>query len=235
LFYYQLHPYTHAILQLISLFSYGYFSLKLGNPKLRNFIRVVVLVESLIAITFAVMVIYYGRFPDVRLMFLLLTILVYWISYKVISKPDLFLETSDRAMISLGLRKTQKYAHSSLKPDEANRIEAELNRVMIKEKLFLDAALTIDLLSARINTSRHHLSQVLNEKLSKSYGDYVCELRLEEARMRLSNPTNFRFTIAAIALDSGFNSVSSFNEVFKKRYAITPSKFRDQHLNKMSA
>jgi AraC-like DNA-binding protein len=44
-----------------------------------------------------------------------------------------------------------------------------------------------------------------------------------------------RFTIAAIALDSGFNSVSSFNDLFKKRFGTTPSQYRQQHVSKMSA
>jgi AraC-like DNA-binding protein len=234
LFRYQLHPYTQSFIQIISLVTYGYFSLRISN-KMRNFITVLVAVESIVAITFAVMVVYYGRFPDVRLMFLLLTIVIYWISYKVVSTPDLFLEVQATPVIALELRKNQKYAHSSLRPEEAGRIELDLQQMIKNEKPFLDAALTIDVLAAKLKTSRHHLSQVLNERLNKTYIDYICELRLEESRTRLSNPANHRFTIAAIALDSGFNSVSSFNEVFKKRYGITPSKFRDQHLDQMSA
>jgi AraC-like DNA-binding protein len=234
LFKYQLHPYTHSALQIMSLVTYGYFSMRL-NPPLKIFINLIVLIESIIAITLAVMVLYYGRFPDVRLMFLLLTVLIYWISYKAVSKPEMFLETSPTPVVSLELRKTEKYAHSSLKREEATRIETDLAQLMKTEKPFLDSNLTIDVLAAKLKTSRHHLSQVLNEKINKSYVDYICDLRLEESKIRLSTPSNNRFTIAAIALDSGFNSVSSFNEVFKKRYGITPSKFRNQHLDQMSA
>jgi AraC-like DNA-binding protein/uncharacterized membrane protein YfcA len=235
LFRYQLHSYAQAVLQIVSLLTYGYLSIRLGNAQLKNFIRIVVSVETIIALTFAVMVVYYGRFPDVRLVFLLLTILIYWISYKVIAKPDLFLERETTPVVSLEIRKTQKYAHSSLKPEEADRIESELHQLIKSEQPFLDAGLTIDALSTKLKTSRHHLSQVLNERLNKSYGEYLSDLRLEESKTRLSNPSNYRYTIAAIALDSGFSSVSSFNEVFKKRYGITPSKFRDQQLKQMSA
>jgi AraC-like DNA-binding protein len=202
---------------------------------LKGFIKTVVAAEVIIITVLALMVVYYGRFPDVRILFLSLTVLVYWISYQAISKPDLFLQTEPVQVFSLGHSKTQKYAHSSLREEEAARIEKELNDVMKHQRLFLDSSLTIDLLSAKLKTTRHHLSQVINDKLGKTYGDYVCEWRLEESRKKLCDPSNNRFTIAAIALDSGFSSVSSFNDVFKKRYGTTPSKFREQFLNKMSA
>jgi AraC-like DNA-binding protein len=235
LYNFQWHTYTRAGFQLISVFAYGYLAFRLGAQQQKTFIKLVVTAESVIIVTLAVMVVYYGRFPDVRFLFLGLTALIYWISYQAIAKPDFFLETEMASIVPMGLRKSPKYAHSSLKPEEASRIEETLLRLMNTEKLFQESSLTIDLLAARLKTSRHHLSQVLNEKLGKTYVDYVCELRLEEAKIRLGNPANLRFTIAAIALDSGFNSVSSFNEVFKKRYGTTPSKFRDQLLKKMSA
>ncbi len=228
------HPYTHAALQLSSISIYAILALRLGNPLLKNFIRAVWIAESIIMITLAVMMMYYRVFPDIRLLFLSLTMLIYWISYQAISKPDLFLEVPSTPILSI-LRKEPKYSHSSLKPEEALRIEEGLKQLMTKDKLFLDSELTIDVLAAKLKTSRHHLSQVLNEKLNRTYADYVADLRLEEARMRLSNPQNNRFTIAAIALDSGFNSVSSFNELFKKRYQTTPSKFRDQQPGQMTA
>jgi AraC-like DNA-binding protein len=230
----RFHPYTEMAFQLISISAYSFLALRDGNPLLKTFIKAVWVAESIIMVTLAVMVLYYPFFPDVRLLFLSLTVLIYWISYQAIAKPDLFMETASVPVISL-LRKGPKYAHSSLKPEEANRIEDGLRVVMMKEKLFLDSEMTIESLALRLNTSRHHVSQVLNERLNKTYADYVADLRLEEARTRLSNPINNRFTIAAIALDSGFNSVSSFNETFKKRFQVTPSKFRDQQLNKMMA
>jgi AraC-like DNA-binding protein len=235
-FYILMPPlFVGAAIQITLLCFYGYASYKLGNPELRPFIISVVVSEVIIAITLALMQKYYPAFPDVRLLFIVLTGLIYWISYKAISKPDLFIEGESLPSVSIGFTKLPKYAHSSLKEEEAIRIEGGLNIAMQKERLYLDSDLTIDTLASKLNTSRHHLSQVLNERIKKTYGDFITDLRLEESRRRLSDRANFRFTIAAIALDSGFSSVSSFNDVFKKRYGVTPSKFRDQHFNKMSA
>jgi AraC-like DNA-binding protein len=229
------HPYTVATLQTISICGYALVSLRLGNKELKAFILMVMIAEVIIAFTLAGMQVYHPNVPDIRLLFIVLTALIYWISYKAISKPDFFIERETPPLVSIGFSKNQKYAHSSLKDEEAIRIETALNTVMQKDRLYLDSGLTIDTLATKLNTSRHHLSQVLNERIKKTYGDFVTDLRLEESRRRLSDRANYRFTIAAIALDSGFSSVSSFNDVFKKRYGMTPSKFRDEHLKKMSA
>jgi AraC-like DNA-binding protein len=106
---------------------------------------------------------------------------------------------------------------------------------MSNEKIFTDSKLTIDKLAGLLNTTRHHLSQVLNERIRRPYNEYISDLRLEEAQLRLSDPKSFRYTIASIALDSGFSTVSTFNEAFKKKFGMTPSAFRHQPSNQKSA
>jgi AraC-like DNA-binding protein len=230
----QFHPYAQAAFQAISLGVYTLFSFRLSNDLIKQFIAFVASAEFIIILTLAVMYMYYGRFPDVRLLFITLTILIYWISYKVLSGSNLFFQV-DAPVMSLQSQKNSKYAHSSLKPEEADRIENELAATMRDAKLFVDPSLTIDSLALKFQTSRHHLSQVLNERLQKTYADYIGSLRLEEARRRLSDPGNLRYTIAGIAMDSGFNSVSTFNEAFKRQFHQTPSRYREQVLKEKSA
>ena len=52
---------------------------------------------------------------------------------------------------------------------------------MKDKKLYLQPDLTITQLANEMNCSKHHLSQVLNELLQKSYYDYINSLRIEEA------------------------------------------------------
>ena len=229
-----LHPITEGTLQFISLAIYVRMALRLNHTQLSQFIKVVAVAETIIIIILPLMRLYYGQFPDVRLLFIVLTLLIYWISYQLISRVDLFL-AEEISQISVEFARSTKYAHSTLKSEEADRIEKNLLEIMRKEKLFLDCGLTIDALAGKLNTSRHHLSQVINERLKKTYSDYMNELRLEEVCSRLVDPVNAKYTIAGIALDSGFSSVSGFNDVFKKRFGLTPSKYRDQQLKKMIA
>lgn len=225
----QFHPYAQAAFQVTSLVVYTHLSLRLSNEHVKQFIKFVASAEFIIIVTLAVMYVYHGGFPDVRMLFIVLTILIYWISYKVFSGSRLFFQVAVPVMM-LPEKKNIKYAHSSLKSDEADRIERSLHAVMREAKLFIDQSLTIDSLASALHTTRHHLSQVVNERLHKTYGDYISELRLEEAHRRLSDPSTLRYTIAGIAMDSGFNTVSGFNEAFKKRYHLTPSRYREQAL-----
>jgi AraC-like DNA-binding protein len=228
-----IRAYPDGAFKLLSLFIYGYLCYRITDTLTWRFIRVVMIAETIIIITLAVMVVYYGRFPDVRLLFTVLTFLIYWITYKVVARSVPFREEAH--VVILHSQKGPKYAHSSLKQEEADRIETELHKLMLEQKPFLDTSLTIDGVAVKLSTNRHNLSRVLNERLKKTWSDYLNQWRLEESRKRLSDPSNFRFTIAAIALDSGFNSVSSFNDVFKKRFGTTPSKFRSQFSDQMSA
>jgi len=62
--------------------------------------------------------------------------------------------------------------------------------------------------------------------LDKSFYDYINHYRVEEARQLLIDPGKAGYKISSIAYDAGFNSVSTFNEVFRKFTGLTPSQFR---------
>ncbi|MBL7846484.1 MAG: AraC family transcriptional regulator [Cyclobacteriaceae bacterium] len=224
--------------QLVSLASYAWFSWRLLDKRkhlsLQRFILGLTVVEMVIIITLAVMYINYPRYTDARLLFVSLTLLIYWISYKQLEQPDLFV-SPDLTSASLKVASHVKYRHSGLKEGEGEVIARQLQQLMTEQRLYLDVDLTMETLSARLNISRHTLSQVLNERFQKPYFEFVNEFRLREAQARLHDPKYRHYTIAAIALDAGFNSVSNFNELFRKRLGKTPSAFRDQALKQMSA
>ena len=218
-----------ALAQIISLGIYFGMSRLLiessggnSNRTLRQFLHLVTSVEAIVAITLAVSAMYYGRIPDIRLLFILITVVIYWITWKMMTDSEL-----------LQANQALRYSHSSLKNAEALRIETEL-RKQVSLKVFTDSKLTIDKLATLLQTNRHHLSQVLNERIHQSYNDFISELRVGEARRRLADPQSERYTIAAIALDSGFSAVSTFNDSFKKAYGVTPSAFRTDALGRIT-
>jgi AraC-like DNA-binding protein len=51
---------------------------------------------------------------------------------------------------------------------------------------------------------------------------------VEEAKQLLMLPGKENYKIASIAYDAGFNSLSTFNEIFRKRTGITPSQYRKE-------
>jgi AraC-like DNA-binding protein len=239
-----LNPYVELFLKLAFLISYAFMSWRILQKSqsgirsgLTQFLIFATTAEAIIIVTMTLLLVNYGNFPDVRLLFLVLTLVIYWISYKLIAQPDLFLAASgNAAVVPMKVdNNASKYAHSGLKPEDAEKIVTSLNEAMVQKKVYIDPDLSIEKLAGSLNISRHHLSQVLNERFQRSYFDFVNGFRIEEARQRLAEQKYAHFTIAAIALDSGFSSVSSFNETFKKQFGVTPSKFREASRKKMSA
>jgi AraC-like DNA-binding protein len=135
-------------------------------------------------------------------------------------------EAQKKFLSWLPINQLKKYSNSGLSEQETKLIIVKLGQVMENQKLYLDPEITIDKLADHINCSRHHLSQVLNAGLQKSFYDYINACRVEEAKILLSDIARAHYKISSIAYDSGFNSLSAFNEIFKKLTGATPSQYR---------
>lgn len=122
-----------------------------------------------------------------------------------------------------------KYEKSSLTPEMAEAQFRKLVTVMEKEKLYLDKDIGLSRLARHLGISLHHLSQIINEKTGSNFYDYINARRIEEAKRLLLDPKMNHRSIASVAYDAGFNSLSAFNAAFKKFVKSTPSQFRKQH------
>jgi YesN/AraC family two-component response regulator len=112
-----------------------------------------------------------------------------------------------------------------LKNDFFVELKRLLEIAMVKEKVYLDDALTIHSLAAQLKTNRKYLSQLINTEFKKSFVVFVNEYRVAEAKELLKSEENRAFTIEAIGYKAGFKSKSAFNTVFKKISGETPSSF----------
>jgi AraC-like DNA-binding protein len=119
-----------------------------------------------------------------------------------------------------------KYAGSTLKEDEASEYSEKLIEYMRKEKPYLNPELTLTQLATEIDITSHHLSQIINEQFKLNFFEYINQFRVEEVKTRIKNPKFDNYSLLAIAFDSGFNSKSSFNRIFKKFTNQTPSQFK---------
>ena len=204
---------------------------------LRQFTISSMIICLVIAIIICLMYFNHPYWRNVRFGFIALTLFIYWVSYKLWSQPELFTvirgysnENGGRLpvpMLTVHLS-AKKYSNSGLSDEEMKKIISALETKMQREKPYLNPELTIDELADSLNCSRHHLSQAMNEQLDKSFYDCINHYRVEEAKLLLTDPAKSIHKIASIAFDSGFNSISTFNDVFKKVVRQTPSQYRKQ-------
>ena len=84
---------------------------------------------------------------------------------------------------------------------------------------------TLKDLSAHLGYDYCYLSKAFNSLFSTSFNDYLNTFRTDYAISLLAN-TNI--TITEIAFESGFQSIRSFNYVFKKQTGMSPAEFRNK-------
>ncbi len=102
----------------------------------------------------------------------------------------------------------------------------KLRQIMKVEKAYLDSNLKITNLAAQLNIPSHQLSQLLNSGLKNSFYEFVNYYRIEHVKKLLTDKQMGNLTIEAIAHESGFNSKSTFNQIFKKATKMTPKEFK---------
>ncbi|MBL7915267.1 MAG: helix-turn-helix transcriptional regulator [Bacteroidia bacterium] len=121
-----------------------------------------------------------------------------------------------------------KYKTSALATDVSNEIVDLLDEAMKNKKLYQDPEIRLEKLADAIGTTRHYLSQVINERKGMSFFEYINSLRITEAKSLLADPDKHKLNVIEIAYQVGFNNKVTFNSTFKKSTGLTPTVYRRQ-------
>ncbi len=121
----------------------------------------------------------------------------------------------------------KKYHKSNVSQASAIALWTQVDNFLKENKSFLNPDLTLTSLADQIVQPSKAISQAINQVKGQNFSQYITGYRIEEAQRRLSDPNHHHLTIASIAYDSGFNSLSAFNTNFKKLTGQTPKQFRD--------
>ncbi len=149
-------------------------------------------------------------------------IFVILIFYKALQHPQFLVRIIEEV-------KNQKYEGSNLSAEEKEDILQRILNYFESEKPYLNPLMTIRDVSDATGIHIKYISQVINELLNKNFHDMVNSYRINEAKWKLLDKSESESTILEILYNSGFNSKSTFNTVFKKYTGITPTEFRHQN------
>lgn len=108
-----------------------------------------------------------------------------------------------------------------------NRSEAKIEKEMLiktfnhidnhyKDDISLESA------ALAANLSIPHFCRLFKKNTGKTFNEYLNEYRVKKAEFLLNSSKK----LSEIALESGFESISSFNRAFKKYCHCSPSEFR---------
>lgn len=104
---------------------------------------------------------------------------------------------------------------------------AQLRHAMEIDKRYADENLDLPSLAQSLNLGTHQLSHLINEHLGKNYTRFIKEYRIDAAKHLLAQQPDE--TVLNIALQVGFNSLSSFHAAFKELEGMTPGNYRKQN------
>ncbi|HEY2582433.1 MAG TPA: helix-turn-helix domain-containing protein [Mucilaginibacter sp.] len=151
---------------------------------------------------------------------IILVIFVYWIGLKGYQQTR---------VIYIKAQKATKINVDNAASEEAKKYVSLIKRSMDIDKLYLDPELTVNKVAEHLDISPKLISAVLNGELKKGFSAFVNEYRINEVKERMLHPENKHITLAGLALESGFNSVATFQRVFKVSENMTPKEFLSQN------
>ncbi|ATA88575.1 AraC family transcriptional regulator [Capnocytophaga stomatis] len=185
---------------------------------------IIFLVGTIIILMREVFQIDFGFNSDL-IIFVLIVLLVFLIGFSGIRYQGIFTEKAIKEHSIVEVKTVSEYRKSGLKSDEVTQLHQEMLSLMKEKKPYLEPKLTLSQLAEQLAISSNNLSQVINQCEGKNFYDFVNSYRVDEFIKRATNDKNRGLNLLGIALDSGFNSKSSFNQVFKKHTGDTPSNY----------
>lgn len=85
--------------------------------------------------------------------------------------------------------------------------------------------ISVQSMAKALHISPSHISHIFSNKFNTSFSEYINMLRLIDAERLLKNTSK---TVTEIAFESGFESIRTFNRVFKNHFGVTPVQYRMQ-------
>jgi AraC-like DNA-binding protein len=158
-------------------------------------------------------------------LFLSLSAFIILVGYFGLRQKEIFTRFPTNSHVLVADPKA-KYLNINMSEVEIANFMERINRVMEHEKPFLNPEITLPELATLIDIPSYQLSRVINEKFGCNFFDFINGYRVNDVKSKLNNPKYSNLSLLGIAFDSGFNSKSAFNRIFKKLTGHTPSEYK---------
>lgn len=104
-----------------------------------------------------------------------------------------------------------------------------LDYALSKEEQYLDPDLSLKSLATTLGVPSRYVSYLINRYHHKNFKEYINNFRLDAFLKKAQSEEAQQKTLLALALESGFSSKSTFNQVFKNRFGKSPSQYLNQN------
>ncbi|MEX0298312.1 MAG: helix-turn-helix domain-containing protein [Kordiimonas sp.] len=125
-------------------------------------------------------------------------------------------------------READKYERSTLSAEDCRALRSAFETLMETDKPYLNCELRLPTVAAKLNTTTHHLSQMLNQEIGDSFLKIINRYRVKEVMGLIEENTSCKVTVLELAYQAGFNNKNSFNRSFKEVTGMTPTAYKRQ-------
>lgn len=117
--------------------------------------------------------------------------------------------------------------------DQKSDKQFSANIQTLKEKMqsgfFTQHDISVGKLASELGMPAHQLRVLINQELGfDNFSQFINSYRIPAVCEKLKDPERIKDPILTIALETGYNSIASFNRTFKQQTGMTPSEFRAQ-------
>jgi AraC-like DNA-binding protein len=167
-----------------------------------------------------------------QVFFVYLAGLIYYLGFRGYHLPDRPMPWSaeEKQASSFEYRESTNIGQPKfdLPPEKIAAIKETIIHAFEVKRVYLDADLNIQKLSAEVQVGHAVLSAVVNQAFGKNFRTLVNDYRLAHVKKKLIDPTNAHLSINGIAFESGFNSEASFYRIFKSAEGMSPKEYITQ-------
>ncbi len=169
-----------------------------------------------------------GLFVYSDLYYIFMSLSVFILGYFAIAQPGIFgkIELMEQELKKNDGKKQSKYKKTKLEDEQSTEYLNTIISYVTESGSFTDPDMNLQLLGQKLEIAPHHISQVINSKLNKNFYQFINHYRVEEVKRVLTDPGMKHLSILEIAFESGFNTKSTFNSIFKQSTGMTPSQYR---------
>ena len=229
-----------VFLKIISLVIYGYLIIKIYNKKPKNF-RMIIDREKVLFIQFKkwqknlitlymLYVIFYILYAISLVNIVIDNILLYpqifsmcviilYIATITYVQPDFLTKKILFYQFKL------KYLNSGLTDSFSMELKNQLISLFENDKVYRESNLSLDDVAEKLGTTRHNISQVINEHFGMSFFNFINKHRIDEAIRILNNDIHRNYNMIDVAYDIGYNNKVTFNKAFKNFIHMTPTEY----------
>ncbi|MCD7972844.1 MAG: helix-turn-helix domain-containing protein [Candidatus Azobacteroides sp.] len=146
-------------------------------------------------------------------------------AYKTLAvKAQQWAKYSDNST-SMPVLKDDVESESLPTEDETQQAE-KLKEFMNTHTPYTDPELTLEGLAGMLGVNRSQLSRIINRSFGVNFNQFVNEYRVKAAIRIMSDAQSAHLSTEQIIEQAGFNSRSSFYQMFKQTTGLTPAQYR---------